>query len=235
LIFAVADARVIERLARATNSAARAPRRASPDRVPSARNAASALARRDAAERERVRQRLAGVGETAPRRPLHAGQSRGSSRPLKATSAESTFGAAEHLARTGCQPVRSVASWRSTENGDRTPSCAAARRSDRDFALQHHAPRFDVGLGRQLSATIGVADVVGEVRDEFARRPGSSAARSSASASPQCSRTLSASGRYGSSARSISTAWHDCDSLGEESREDAAAGADLEHDVGGES
>ena len=153
----------------------------------------------------------------------------------KATSAESTFGGGRKTVReTGWKPVRRAASWTSTETAPYAFVEGVGEEAVGDLALHHHTPAARRRAGRsRLSATIGVATLYGRLATSFVGG-GSSAARSSASASPQWRSTFGrpASSRELRLERAVELDGVDvAGAVGEVAREDAEAGADLEHDV----
>ena len=117
-----------------------------------------ALARREAGEPERVRQRLAPVREAASTTRLTSGHSSGSGLRLNATSAESTFGRGRKTSRvTGWQPVRSVASCTSTETAPYAFVRGAAKKRSATSRCTITHQRSTLGSPSRLSTTIGVA------------------------------------------------------------------------------
>ena len=104
-----------------------------------------------------------------------------------------------------------------------------------DLALHHHAPGLERRDAVSVSATSGVATLYGRLATSF-RGSGSSAARSSARASPKTSVDVVAvaerrHGAAASSVRSISIGVDVPDAVGEERRQHTEARADLEDDV----
>src|SRR4051812_40857024 len=132
-------------------------------------------------------------------------KSAGSSVRRKATSAESTFGWGRKTVReTAWEPVRSAASWTSTETAPYSfvPGCAKNLSATSRCTITHQSRRL--GSPSRLSTTSGVATLYGRFATSFVASCGSSIR----SASPKtrstfAGRSLSA----GSSARSISIAW----------------------------
>ena len=183
--------------------AARAPPRASSGSRPIARERGfRALARREAVERERVRERLSPVRERGLDDALDGRPVRRAARVrLNATSAESTFGRGRKTLRAHRMPAGALGR-ELHEHRDRAVRLRARRREEAvgDLALHHHAP-----VARRSAARRGSRRRSASRRctGRFAtslRGAGSSAARSSASASPQCSSTFGRQ-RVGSSAR----------------------------------
>ena len=132
-------------------------------RRPDSVSASAALSRDgDACERERVRQRLAAVGERGLDDSLDLRKRSGSGRRRKATSAESTFGGGRKTVReTGWKPVRSAASWTSTETAPYAfvPGAAKKRSATSRWTMTHQ--RSIAGRPSRLSTTIGVATLYG--------------------------------------------------------------------------
>src|SRR4051812_11198854 len=135
----------------------------------------------------------------------------GSGRRRNATSAESTFGRGRKTSReTGWKPVRSVASWSRTETAPYAfvRGAAKKRSATSRCTITHHCSTD--GRPARLSATSGVATLYGRFATSL-RGGGTSAARSTRSASPKTTSTFvrapRRSRRTGSSERSSSTAW----------------------------
>ena len=124
---------------------------------------------------------------------------------VNATSADSTFGFGRNTSReTGCRPVRSVASWTSTET-EPYALVAAARRSGRRPRAAPSRTRARAAAAARLSATTGVAMLYGRFATSLCGG-GSSAAMSRRSASPQWTSVRGMPARCGSSRRSTSAA-----------------------------
>src|SRR5688572_8341594 len=137
-------------------------------------------------------------------------KSSGSTVRRNATSAESTFGRGRNTVRaTGWNPVRSAASWTSTETAPYAfvPGEAKKRSATSRWTITVHRPTL--GSPSRLSATIGVATLYGRFATSLVGA-GSSVAGSRRSASAKRSSTFglsaSASRSLGSSERSSSTA-----------------------------
>ena len=159
--------------------AARAPPRGPPGRA-RARRALRQPRRAidNACELQRVRERLAAMGEGAlddarmPAKPSGSGSRR------NATSAESTFGGGWKTVReTGWKPVRDAASWTSTETAPYAFVDGAAKKRSATSRCTITHQRSTVGRPSRLSATIGVATLYGRFATSFVGG-GSSAARS---------------------------------------------------------
>ena len=70
---------------------------------------------------------------------------------------------------TGWKPVRSVASWTSTETLPYAFVDGNGEEAVGDLPLHHHGPELDVGQPRQALGDDRRRDVVGQVRDELGR------------------------------------------------------------------
>ena len=185
-----------------------------------------ALARRDAAERERVRQRLPPVRERRLDDALHVrpvGRAAACVGTRRAPSRRSGAAGRPRGAPDGSRCARPRAAR--ARRPRRTPSCAARRRSGRRpraAPSRTSARRSAARRGsRRRSAS---RRCTGRFATSL-RGCGSSAARSSASASPQCSSTFSRRRQLGLERAVDLDGVHVRDALGEEAREDAAARA----------
>ena len=149
----------------------------------------------------------------------------------KATSAESTFGCGRKTVReTAWNPVRSAASWTSTETAPYSFVPGCAKNLLGDLPLHHHAPEPDVRQPVEALDDERRGDVVREVRDELRRvlrklDPERVAEDDVDVLAEAAQRGLE---------RAVDLDRVDpADSLGEEAREHALPGTDLEHDVVG--
>ncbi len=211
--FAVAVARLIARApapARRTPAAPvlRHARRGSRPIASSAAVASSRVARPESSIEFARRLRLCANAAVTAR--FTAGKSDGSGRRRNATSAESTFGWGRKTVReTAWKPVRSAASWMSTETAPYAfvPGAAKKRSATSRWTITHQSSTL--GRPSRLSTTSGVAMLYGRFATSLAGA-GLSAPRSIASASPKWSSTFARPvrrfTRAGSSERSSSTA-----------------------------
>ena len=126
----------------------------------------SRLARRDPSERERVRECLAPVRERSLDDALDLRRGPGAIR-RNATSAESTFGRGRKTSReTGWRPVRSAASWTSTETAPYAFVDGPRRTGPRPRAAPSRTTSRSAPASR-LSATSGVAMLYGRFATSF--------------------------------------------------------------------
>ena len=154
----------------------------------------------------------------------------------KATSAESTFGGGRNTVRaTGMEP--GPARVEPDQHRDRAVCLRPGLGEEAvgHLPLHHHAPAHHRRNRRQALDDEWRRDVVREVRRRACRGAGSSAARSSASASPKTSSTFVRSARASRSGAVEAPVELDGvdvrDPIGEEGRQHAETRADLQDDV----
>ena len=149
-----------------------------------------------------------------------------------ATSAESTFGRGRNTSReTGWKPVRSVASCTSTETAPYAfvDGCAKKRSATSRCTITHQSSSCS---SARLSATIGVATLYGRFATSLC---GGGLERGDVEAqrvAPVDRRALDAGEVLLEPPVDLDRV-HVRDALGEEAREHAEPGPDLEHDVVG--
>ena len=187
------------------------------------------LARRDAGERERVRERLAAVRERRLDEPLDAGGSRARCGGRRRAPSRRSAAAGRPRARPGGSRCARSRAGRAPRRR-RTPSSRRGEEAVGDLALHHHAPALDGGQPVEALDDDRRRDVVRQVRDELARRGLERREVERERVAPVQLGVREAS-QLGLE-RPVDLDGVDVgDPLGEEAREDAEARADLEHDV----
>jgi hypothetical protein len=128
------------------------------------------LARRDGAERQRVRKRLAPVGERSLDDALHSRRDAGLTAAKRDQRRVDVRAGPEHLARDGVEACALRDELH--ENRDGAVRFRAGLREEAvgDLALHHHAPRADRRRAVEALDDEGRRDVVRQVRDELGRR-----------------------------------------------------------------
>ena len=130
------------------------------------------VARREAGERERVRERLPPVGERGLDEPLELRPKRPAARRARTRRAPSRRSAAGGTpsARPGGSRSSRVASWTRTETAPYAFVRGSAKNRSATSRCTITHQRSSDGMPSRLSTTSGVATLYGQVRDELRRR-----------------------------------------------------------------